>query len=100
MINNDITYIYSIDGKKLAEVNLYNKTIVIDEKNQTQETLPQSYAIHFIVNNIDSEIMQRALLLFIDLSNLSKLIAQQVIAQYGESKGYENEIISNINTID
>ena len=81
---NNIINIYSNDKKIIAQVNLETKSIQIDQNNQTQETIPQTYAIHFLMNNYDKEIVKNGILRFNGLSNLSLLIARQVIVQKGD----------------
>ena len=95
---NNVINIYSSDKRIIAQVNLETKSIQIDKNNQTQETLPQTYAIHFLMNNFDSEIVKNAIHRFNGLSNLSALIARQVILQEGEASGlkFQNQKLERL----
>jgi hypothetical protein len=79
-----IVNIYSVDKKIIAQVNLETSSIQIDRNNQTQETLPQTYAVHFLMKNFGSEIVKNAIIKLNGLSNLSLLIARQVVSQQGD----------------
>jgi hypothetical protein len=95
---SNIINIYSNDKKIIAQVNLETKSIQIDQNNQTQETLPQTYAIHFLMSNFDSEIVKNGILRFNGLSNLSLLIARQVIIQQGDlgSLKFQNQKLERL----
>ncbi len=80
---NNIINIYSSDKKIIAQVNLDTKSIQVDKNNQTPETIPQAYAIHFLMNNFESKIVKNGIHRFNGLSNLSLLIARQVLLQQG-----------------
>ncbi|MBK9459000.1 MAG: hypothetical protein IPN94_06105 [Sphingobacteriales bacterium] len=82
---SNIINIYSSDKRIIGQVDLETKSIQIDQKNQTQETLPQAYAIHFLISNFDTEIVKSGILRFNGLINLSLLIARQVIIQRGSA---------------
>ena len=93
-----IINIYSKYKKIIAQVNLETKSIQIDQNNQTQETLPQAYAIHFLMNNFDKEIVKNGILRFNGLSNLSLLMARQVVLQQGDvgSLKFQNQKLERL----
>lgn len=103
MVREDekIIYIEAINDptKILAKVDLEKKEILINKNEETQETLPQAYALHYLVEHFETIIVALAINKFDGLSNLSKELAMQIILQEGESKGLQHRHIQNIEDI-
>lgn len=99
--NGEIIYIEAFNNPKkiLAKVDLEKKSILINEDEQTQETLPQAYALHYLVNNFETIMVTLAINKFEGLSNLSKELAIQVLLQEGKSNGLQNKKIEDVENI-
>ena len=96
-----IIYIEAISDpeKIIAKVDLEKKEILINKNEQTQKTLPQTYALHYLVEHFETIMVSLAINKFEGLNNLSKKIAIQVIQQEGESKGLQHKYIQNIEDV-
>lgn len=99
--NGEVIYIEAFNNptKILAKVDLEKKSISINEDEQTQETLPQAYALHYLVNNFETIMVTLAINKFEGLSNLSKELAMQVLLQEGEANGLQHKKINDIEDI-
>ena len=103
MIREDekIIYIEALNDstKIVAKVDLEKKEILINKNEETAEILPQTYALHYLVEHFETIMVALATNKSEGLSNLSKELAMQVILQEGESKGLQHKHIQNIEDI-
>ncbi len=78
----------------LGQADIDALTILIDAKNQRQDTVPHEYAHHYIHMFRDSEIVQEGIKRFGTEEKLVQAIGEQVVIQEGEALNWWNKFVT------
>lgn len=78
----------------LGQADIDALTVLIDAKNQRQDTLPHEYAHHYIHMFRDSEIVQEGIKRFGTEEKLVQAIGEQVVIQEGEALNWWNKFVT------
>jgi len=92
----DITLFNQKDAvdRILGQADIDALTVLIDAKNQRQDTLPHEYAHHYIHMFRDSEIVQEGIKRFGTEEKLVQAIGEQVVIQEGEALNWWNKFVT------
>ena len=87
-IGNSTILLQKNNGRIKGQADLKAKTVLIDERIMTQDTLPHEYAHHYIAMFRDAPIVQEAIKKWGSEEKLVQAIGEQVVTQKGEVYGW------------
>jgi hypothetical protein len=85
---HDSTMFQKQQGKIKGQADLKAKTVLINEKIMTQDTLPHEYAHHYINWFRDTKIVKEGIKKWGSEEKLVQAIGEQVVEQKGEAHGW------------